>query len=136
MTRQPWSPIALASAASAAIALAFSHSPPAAAQSPVDPARGRSLYEARCGGCHSLDANRTGPLHRGVVGRPVASVPGYDYSPALRRVGGTWTADRLDAWLQGPQRMAPGAKMYLSVPGAGQRRDIIAYLASTSPARR
>ena len=42
----------------------------------------------------------------------------------------------LDIWLQGPQRLAPGTRMYLSVPDAGQRRDIITYLASTSPARR
>jgi cytochrome c len=106
------------------------------AQSAGDPVRGRTLYESRCGGCHSLDASRTGPRHRGVVGRAVGSVPGYDYSPALRRLGGAWTADRLDTWLQGPQRMAPGTRMYLSVPDAGQRRDIIAYLASTSPAGR
>ena len=110
--------------------------PPAAAGSSGDPARGRILYESRCGGCHSLDANRTGPRHRGVVGAAVASVPGFDYSPALRRVGGTWTADRLDTWLQGPQRLAPGSRMYLSVHDAGQRADIIAYLSSMSPARR
>ena len=123
---------ALAAGAAALSALA----PHAAAQSAGDTSRGRTLYESRCGGCHSLDAHRTGPRHRGVVGRAVASVPGYNYSPALRRVGGTWTADRLDTWLQGPQRMAPGTRMYLSVRDASQRRDIIAYLASASPARR
>lgn len=123
-------------ALSAGVAVLSILAPQAAARSSGDPARGRTLYESRCSGCHSLDANRTGPRHRGVVGGAVASVPGYDYSPALRRVGGTWTADRLDIWLQGPQRLAPGTRMYLSVPDAGQRRDIITYLASTSPARR
>lgn len=136
MARLSWSMIVLASAAPVAVGFVLGLSPLAVAQTAADPARGRSLYEARCGGCHSLDANRTGPRHRGVVGRPVASLADYDYSPALRQIGGSWTADRLDTWLQGPQRMVPGTKMYLSVSGAAERRDIIAYLASTTPARR
>src|SRR5580698_5520498 len=70
---------------------------------------GQALYEGKCGGCHSLDENRVGPRHRGVVGRKVASVPDYDYSPAIRKLGGVWTRDRIDQWLQGPQALAPGA---------------------------
>lgn len=95
---------------------------------------GQALYQAKCGGCHSLDANRIGPLHRGVVGRKVASVPGYAYSSALRKLGGVWTVARLDPWLKNPQAVAPGAKMYLMTGDPGQRRDIIAYLAANSPA--
>src|ERR1700722_12157978 len=72
----------------------------AIAQDSNDAAIGKSLYEAKCSACHSVDANRTGPLHRGVVGRPVASVPGFTYSPALQRLGGVWTPERLDLWLQ------------------------------------
>ena len=34
-----------------------------------DAAAGKMLYDAKCGGCHSVDRNRVGPLHRGVVGR-------------------------------------------------------------------
>jgi cytochrome c len=102
-----------------------------------DAAAGKMLYEAKCGGCHSVDRNRIGPLHRGVVGRPVASVPGYSYSPALRKLGGSWTAARLDRWLSGTQRMAPGSKMYLEIDDPAQRRAIIAYLGSVSkPPRR
>ena len=102
-----------------------------------DAAAGKMLYEAKCGGCHSVDRNRIGPLHRGVVGRPVASVPGYSYSPALRKLGGSWTAARLDRWLSGTQKMAPGSKMYLEIDDPAQRRAIIAYLGSVSkPPRR
>jgi cytochrome c len=93
---------------------------------------GKTLYEAKCGGCHSVDANRIGPRHRDVVGRKVASVPGYDYSDGLKKLGGVWTPARLDTWLQNPQAMAPGAKMFLRVPDPQQRRDVIAYLASVS----
>lgn len=91
------------------------------------------LYESKCGGCHSLDENRVGPRHRGVVGRKVASIADYDYSPAIRKLGGVWTAARIDQWLQGPQKLAPGAKMFFQVPDPAQRVAIIAYLAANSP---
>jgi cytochrome c len=103
------------------------------AQPVGDAARGKSLYEAKCGGCHSVDENRVGPLHRGVVGRVIASAPGYEYSHAIKKLSGTWTPERLDKWLQGPQAVAPGTKMFFTVEDSGQRRDIIAYLASLTP---
>ena len=106
---------------------------PLAAKAAGDPVAGKAAYEATCGGCHSLDINRVGPLHRGVVGRRPGTAAGYDYSPAVRKLGGVWTPERLDKWLQGPQAIAPGAKMFLSVSDPGKRSDIIAYLASVSP---
>lgn len=105
----------------------------ALAAPPGDPVAGKQQYDAKCGGCHSVDANRIGPLHRGVVGRRPGSVPGYAYSPAVKGLGGAWTPARLDLWLQGPQKVAPGSKMYLSVADPVVRRNIIAYLQSVSP---
>jgi cytochrome c len=91
---------------------------------------GEALYQAKCGGCHSVDENRVGPRHRGVVGRPIASLKDFDYSPAIKKLHGVWTAARLDKWLQGPQNVAPGTKMYFSVPDPSDRKMIIAYLAT------
>ena len=96
-------------------------------------AEGKELYEGKCGGCHSVDANRIGPLHRGVVGRKVASVKDFSYSPALKSLTGVWTPQRLDEWLTNPQALAPGTAMYFMVDDAGQRAAIIAYLKSVSP---
>jgi cytochrome c len=93
---------------------------------------GRSLYENKCGGCHSVDVDRVGPRHQDVVGRRVASVAGYDYSPALKQLGGVWTPARLDLWLSDTQKMAPRSKMYLTLDDPHQRRLIIAYLQSVS----
>ena len=103
------------------------------AQPSPDVAEGQMLYTSKCGGCHSLDQNRVGPRHRGLVGRPVASVPDYDYSPAIRKLGGVWTPERINQWLQGPQTMAPGAKMFFQVSDPVQRKAIIAYLSANSP---
>jgi cytochrome c len=96
---------------------------------------GQMLYQAKCTGCHSVDADRIGPRHRDVVGRRVASVPGFNYSPALRKLGGVWTPARLDQWLSGTQKMAPGSRMYIEIDDPTQRRLLIAYLKSVSKPR-
>ena len=93
-----------------------------------DPVRGKALYQAFAG-CHSLDENEVGPMHRGVVGRRAGTVKGYAYSPALKASGLTWTQDQLDRWLTNPQTLVPGARMFFSVSDAQKRADIIAYLA-------
>jgi len=97
-----------------------------------DALRGENLYEARCGACHSVDAHRVGPLHRGVVGRRAGSAPGYDYSPALAAAGFDWDARRLDAWLRDPEALVPGQRMAYSVADAADRDDLVAFLISIS----
>lgn len=93
---------------------------------------GAAIYKSRCGTCHSLDANRIGPAHRGVFGRAAGSAPGYAYSPAIKASGIVWTADKLDLWLQGPQKLVKGTKMYFTLPAPGDRAAVIAYLKATS----
>lgn len=102
----------------------------ASAQSVQGPGAGKVLFDSKCVACHSPDANRVGPLLRGVVGREVASVAGYQYSDALKRVNGRWDTRRLEMWLQDPQSMAPGTKMAFSLPSATERGAVIRYLAS------
>src|SRR5258706_10421792 len=61
--------------------------------------RGADIYENRCTGCHSLDANRVGPAHPGVVGPPGGTPPGLQYSDALRGAPLVWTQALLQRWL-------------------------------------
>jgi len=61
-----------------------------------DAERGKALYDSRCTACHSLDHSRIGPAHRGVFGRHVAQVPGFEYSAALRHSKVVWNARSLD----------------------------------------
>ena len=123
----------LATVAAAAI-IAAAALPPADGRaqsaSATGSADGARLYQAKCGSCHSLTANRIGPAHKGVFGRKAAMVEGYNYSPALRKSGLAWDAKTLDQWLQGPQKLAPGSKMYLVVANPAERAAIIAYLQS------
>ena len=92
--------------------------------------QGRTLYESRCGGCHAVDANRVGPLHRNLIGRPAGRVADFAYSPALQSSAVVWTAKTLDAWLSNPEALIPGQRMNYSVRSAEDRRLIIEYLSS------
>ena len=100
---------------------------PAPAEAAGDATRGEALYRD-CQACHSFDKNQIGPMHRGVFGRTAGSVPGFDYSEALKNAKIVWTEANLDKWLADPEIFVPGSKMYFSVDGAGDRADIIAFL--------
>lgn len=69
---------------------------------------------AVCSNCHAVSSGepkRRGPTLVGVVGRPVASVPGFDYSPAMKAKGGVWDAAALDAFLKDPKAAIPDNDM-------------------------
>lgn len=110
-------------------ALPAAAAPSTSAATP-SPERGRQLYESRCTACHSIDTNRTGPLHAGVLGRRAGSVSGFAYSPALAASGLVWTRANLRAWLANPEALVPGQAMGYQVPEPQDREDIVAYLAT------
>jgi cytochrome c len=93
-----------------------------------DPARGEEIYE-RCMGCHSIERDRVGPHHLGLFGRKAGSVPGFDYSDAMRNSGIVWDETVLDVFITNPAKRVPGTKMGFSgIPDAAERADLIAYL--------
>ena len=93
-----------------------------------DALRGEQLYESRCVACHSLDANRVGPQHRGVYGRKAGSVPDFTYSAALAASKIVWSDTTLNRWLTDPEALIPGQRMNFRVLSADDRADIIAFL--------
>jgi cytochrome c len=92
-----------------------------------DAAHGAKVYQD-CMICHSLDKNEIGPKHRDVFGGRAGSVPGYDYSAALRASNIVWSETTLDKWLTDPQAFVPGTKMNFSLDDAQDRADVIAFL--------
>jgi len=113
-------------AALLASATSYAQTPPPAAQG--DATRGKALYQ-NCTACHSIDDDDIGPRHRGVVGRTAGTVPGYNYSPALKASGIVWDKTTLDRWLTNPSALVPGTKMFFLIDNPQNRADIIAYLA-------
>ena len=96
----------------------------------ADATRGKALYESRCTGCHSVEENRVGPKHRGVVGRKAGSVKDYDYSIALKASKLVWDVALLQKWLTNPEALIPGQRMGYSVDEAKDRLDLAEYLAA------
>jgi cytochrome c2 len=93
--------------------------------------KGAEAFTLNCGSCHRRLENGIGPNLERVVGRSVASLPGYDYSNALRRLGGEWTEERLHGFLARPESFVPGTAMrYGGVSDSATRSAIISYLRS------
>ncbi|NHK26354.1 cytochrome c family protein [Parvularcula flava] len=88
---------------------------------------------AICQACHTFEqggANGTGPNLWGVVGADVASHAGFSYTGALSGLGGTWTYEKLDAYLENSQAYVPGTQMAQRIGREEKRADILAYLAT------
>ena len=63
--------------------------------------------------------------------RPRASVPGFNYSAAMKAKGGNWTIEELNTFLANPKAMVPGTTMsFAGLPRGSERADLIAYLNS------
>lgn len=104
---------------------------PASAQ---DATKGEVVFN-QCRACHSIGPgakNKAGPQLNGIVGRKAASVPGFNYSEAMKKAaagGLVWTEAKLSAYLQSPDVFLPGGVMASSgVKNEGQLKDLIAFL--------
>jgi cytochrome c len=104
---------------------------PAEAQ---DAAKGEQVFR-RCRACHAVGPaarNKSGPQLNGVVGRKAATVPGFNYSDAMKEkaAGGlVWTDQNLMAYLQAPDAFIPnGVMASAGIKDPAQLRDLIAYL--------
>ena len=94
----------------------------------------------QCEACHNFQEGqgaKVGPDLYGVVDRPIASAPGFNYTAALKSasqtLGGKWTFDALNKWLTHPSAVAPGTAMtFAGLSNEKQRADVIDYLDTLS----
>jgi cytochrome c len=95
-----------------------------------DPVAGEKVFN-QCKGCHTVEEgkNRIGPSLYGVVGRKAGSIDGFNYSPAMKSAGLTWTVETLDKYLADPKAVVPGNKMaFAGLKNEQDRQNVIAYL--------
>lgn len=95
-----------------------------------DPVKGKRVF-IKCKTCHELTAkkNKIGPYLVGVIGRKSASVPGYNYSTAMKKADVVWDEKTLDVYLANPRKLVPGTKMTLApLTDPKERADVIAYI--------
>ena len=97
----------------------------------ADVAAGKSIA-SRCEQCHDLSKggpNKIGPALWGVVGRPRASHPAFDYSSAMKSKPGSWSYDELFKFLKSPGAYIPGTKMsFAGLRSVDERVNLIAFL--------
>jgi cytochrome c len=98
--------------------------------SPAMAADGGQVFANQCATCHGSDGGggEMGPSLKGVAGRPVASLPDFSYSDALKAKGGVWSDAALDGFLADPQTAVPGTAMYGGAPDPADRKAVIDYL--------
>jgi cytochrome c len=86
---------------------------------------------AQCSACHSTEKgkNGIGPSLAGIYGDKAATVPGYEFSDAMKASGLTWNQGNLDRFLTDPKGVIPGTKMtFPGLKDAAKRQAVIAYL--------
>jgi cytochrome c len=75
---------------------------------------GAEVFRA-CVACHTLSAdtgNRAGPTLAGLFGRRIATLPGYRFSDALKKLYIVWTPETVAKLFEvGPAGYTPGTKM-------------------------
>ena len=75
---------------------------------------GAEVFRA-CVACHTLtpdEGNRAGPTLAGIFGRKIATLPGYNFSPALKKLNIVWTPATVSKLFEiGPAAYTPGTKM-------------------------
>jgi cytochrome c len=100
---------------------------------------GAEVFRA-CIACHALspdDGNRAGPTLAGIFGRRIATLPGYNFSAALRKLDIVWTPETVARLFEvGPAAYTPGTKMPEQRIGAAEdRRALVAFLEKATKAK-
>lgn len=93
---------------------------------------GADVFRA-CVACHTLsdkEVQRAGPTLAGLYGRRIASLPGYRFSDALKRMDIVWTPETVARLFEiGPNTYTPGTKMpEQRIGSAEDRRALTEFL--------
>ena len=112
------------------------------AGAPEDPLKqyagdhGAEVFRA-CVACHTLtpdEGNKAGPSLAGIFGRRIGSLPGYNYSEALRNMNIVWTPETVSKMFEvGPMSYTPGTKMPEQKIGSVEdRKALMDFLAKAT----
>ena len=89
---------------------------------------GAEVFRA-CVACHTLKSDegmRAGPTLAGIFGRKIATLPGYNFSPALKKLDIVWTPETVSKLFElGPMTYTPGTKMPEQRIGSSEDRTAL-----------
>jgi cytochrome c len=97
---------------------------------------GADVFRA-CVACHTLssdEGNKAGPSLAGIFGRKIATLPGYNYSDALKQMNIVWTPETVSKMFElGPMTYTPGTKMPEQTIGSeDDRKALVEFLAKAT----
>jgi cytochrome c len=95
-----------------------------------DATAGERVFASHCAVCHATTPGekKTGPSLDGIVGSKSGTVPGFDFSAAMKNANVTWDDANLDKFLANPSGFIHGTKMFVNLPSEADRQNVIAYL--------
>jgi cytochrome c len=94
---------------------------------------GAEVFRA-CVACHTLsadEAQKAGPTLRHIFGRRIATLSGYNFSPALKKLDIVWSKETVAKLFEiGPAHYTPGTKMPEQTIGVeADRKALVDFLA-------
>ena len=97
---------------------------------------GARVFRA-CVACHTLtpdEGNKAGPTLWHIFGRRIATLAGYNFSPALKELDIVWTPETVAKLFEvGPMTYTPGTKMpEQRIASAEDRAALVAFLAKAT----
>jgi cytochrome c len=83
------------------------------------------------------ESKKAGPSLAGLFGRRIATFPGYNFSPALKKLDVVWTPETVSKLFEiGPVEYMPGTKMpEQRITSPEDRQALIRFLEKATAAR-
>ena len=89
-------------------------------------------FNNACRTCHTIREgdNRLGPSLYKIVGRKAGSLPGYNYSAAMKDTDFVWNEANLARFIANPDEVVAGNNMkpYAGLASADERKKVLAFL--------
>jgi cytochrome c len=97
-----------------------------------DAAADEQVFKRLCSPCHDIGPSakiKLGPPLNGIDGRKAGTLEGFNYSPANKSSGITWSEQPFDKYIRAPMQEMPGTRMaFVGIKNDKDIADVWAYL--------
>src|SRR3984893_12599381 len=102
-----------------------------------DAAAGEQVFRRLCFPCHDIGPEakvKIGPPLTTIEGRTAGTFEGFNYSPANKSSGITWSEQPFDKYIRAPMQEMPGTRMaFVGIKNDKDIGDLWAYLKQFGP---
>ena len=102
-----------------------------------DAAAGEQVFRRLCSPCHDVGEEakvKLGPPLNGIEGRHSGNYEGFNYSPANKNSGITWSDETFPKYIPAPMQEMPGTRMaFVGIKNDKDIADLWAYLKQFGP---